>query len=86
MKYNFRLNLYVAVFEATFIVLIACRTSRAQPPSPAALHSAESNVILKIVSLDGIEIVHRKAGPMDGPVRRNAGRHSLMLSGLACNH
>ncbi len=67
MKHNIRLNLIVAALAAISSTIVATRTSLAQTPSPAAQRATASTVSYKTVTIDGLDIFYREAGPKTAP-------------------
>ena len=65
MKRTIRLKLFIAALAAISSTFVANGTSFAQTPSATAKHSAASNVAYKTVTVDGLEIFYREAGPKD---------------------
>jgi pimeloyl-ACP methyl ester carboxylesterase len=64
---HIRLNLMVAALAAISSAIFATRTSLAQTPSPAAQQAMASTVSHKTVTMKGLEIFYREAGPKTAP-------------------
>jgi pimeloyl-ACP methyl ester carboxylesterase len=67
MKRNLRLNLFFSAIAALFSPVVASRVSLAQLPSPTVQHSATPMVSYKTVTVDGLEVFYREAGPKSAP-------------------
>jgi pimeloyl-ACP methyl ester carboxylesterase len=67
MKRRTSLNLIVALFAAMSTTVIASQTSLADSPSQAAMQSTTPTVAHKTVTVDGVKIFYREAGPKDAP-------------------
>jgi pimeloyl-ACP methyl ester carboxylesterase len=67
MKRTFRLNLLLAACAAMLFPIVGAQTSLGQVTSPTAPHSAASTVSYKTVTIDGLEIFYREAGPKTAP-------------------
>ena len=67
MKRHNSLCLVVAALAAFSSTIVAYRSSFAETPSPASTHAATAAVAHKTVTVDGMEIFYREAGPQDAP-------------------
>jgi hypothetical protein len=63
MKFNIRLNLLVAALAAISSSFVAGGTAIAQTPIATTQHSAVTTVAYKTVSIDGLDVFYREAGP-----------------------
>jgi pimeloyl-ACP methyl ester carboxylesterase len=66
MKRHIRLSLMFAAVAALSST-IATQPSLAQTPSPAARHATASTVSNKTITIDGLDIFYREAGPKTAP-------------------
>lgn len=67
MKFNIRLNLIVAALAAISSSFVASGTVLAQTPAATAQHSAVTTVAYKTVTIDGLDVFYREAGPKTAP-------------------
>ena len=67
MKRHISLNLVVAALAAISSTVVVSRTSLAEVPSQPSSHATAPTVVHKTVTVDGIEIFYREAGPKDAP-------------------
>ena len=67
MKLTIRLNFILAALAVIFSPFVTGRYSLAQVPSPTTHPSSASPVSYKTVTVDGLEIFYREAGPKNAP-------------------
>ncbi len=67
MKINIRLNLIVAALAAISSSFVVSGAVIAQTPSAIAQHSAVTTVAYKTVTIDGLDVFYREAGPKTAP-------------------
>jgi pimeloyl-ACP methyl ester carboxylesterase len=67
MKRNLRLNLFLAALGAILTPMVASQSSIAQTPSQTAQQPATSAVSYKTVTIDGLDVFYREAGPKTAP-------------------
>ncbi len=67
MKRHISLNLFVAALAASSFTLVGSRSAKAQTHSHTSSYSTAPTVAHKSVTVDGIEIFYREAGPKDAP-------------------
>ncbi|MDX1925203.1 MAG: alpha/beta hydrolase [Pirellulaceae bacterium] len=67
MKRYFLLNLLVAAMATLSSNIVAGQTPQRQVPNPSAQHSSASTVAYKTVTIDGLDIFYREAGPKTAP-------------------
>lgn len=67
MKRNILLKLFIAALTAMTSAIVADETTLAQEPRATAQYASASTVAYKTVTIDGLEVFYREAGPETAP-------------------